>query len=412
MRRNKARYGLIVAEIALTLAIVANCVNMIREARREMAIESGFDDGNILSVRSTPFEEAFRDAGYRDNEVRRDMDALRTIPNVKAVSNTRFLPWQGGGSSMETRPLGSKGEMLRNQVYNADEGTLNTLGATLVEGRNFTREETDAETMRLRNAVAANRPVGPDGRPLDKLSQDIVISKAFANLLFADGKALGKQLEDSDGDQYVIVGVIDRFYNPYGWPIHEYVMFFAGRSHGFEGGAAYLVRAEPGQMAAVRTVVEKTLLSANNGRNIKITPLPEIKQRFQSTSALLVQILALVIALLVFVTSLGIVGITVFSVAERTRQIGTRRALGAQKADILRYFLLENWLVTGMGLLLGSLFAFGLNILLVSKLSGTRIAPELVLGGILCLWAAGLAATFFPALKGVRVPPAVATRNV
>jgi len=412
IRRNKVRYGLIMAEIALTLAIVVNCVNMIREARREMAIDSGFDDANILSVRSTPFDETFREAGYRDNEVRRDLEALRAIPGVKAVSNSRFLPWQGGGSSMETRVADSKGDMLRNQVYNADEGTLDALGAHLIEGRNFTRQETDAETVRMRDALAANRPVGSDGRPLDKLTQDIIISKAFARLLFADGKALGKRLEDSDGDQYVVVGVIDRFYNPYGWPIHEYVMFFPERAHSFEGGAPYLIRVEPGRMAAVRTQVEKTLLSVNNGRNLRVTPLTETKQRYQATSALLIHILTLVIALLIFVTSLGIVGITVFSVAERTRQIGTRRALGAQKADILRYFLLENWLVTGMGLALGSVFAYGLNILLVSKLSGTRIDPLLVGTGVLALWSAGLAATFFPALRGVRVPPAVATRNV
>lgn len=411
MRRNKVRYGLLMAEIALTLAIVVNCVSMIRETHREMAIESGFDDANILSIRSTPFEEAFRDAGYRDNEVRRDLDAVRAVPGVKAVSNSRFLPWQGGGSSMETRVLGSKGEMVRNQVYNADEGTLDALGAMLVEGRNFTRAETDAETIRLRNALAANRPVGPDGRPMDKLSQDIIISRAFAKLLFADGKALGQRLEDSDGDQYVVVGIIDRFYNPYGWPIHEFVMFFPGRAHSFQG-APYLVRVEPGQAAALRPQLEKALLAANNGRNLRIQSISEIKEIFQSQSALLIRILSLVIGLLVFVTSLGIVGITVFSVAERTRQIGTRRALGAQKADILRYFLLENWLVTGMGLVLGVLFAFGLNILLVSKLSGTRIDPRLVVVGVVVIWSAGLAATFFPALKGVRVPPAVATRNV
>ncbi|MGH9369570.1 MAG: ABC transporter permease, partial [Thermoanaerobaculia bacterium] len=278
--------------------------------------------------------------------------------------------------------------------------------------RNFTREETEAENLRLRNLVAASRPVGPDGQPLEKLSQDIIISKAFAKLLFADGQSLGKRLEDSDGDQYVVVGVIDRFYNPYSWPIHEYVMFFTTRSHSFEGGVPYLVRVEPGQMAAVRAQVEKALLAVNGGRNVRVTPVSEIKQRFQSQSALLIKILSLVIFLLVFVTTLGIVGITVFSVAERTRQIGTRRALGAQKVDILRYFLLENWLVTGMGLVLGCLFAYVLNILLVTKLSGTKIEPLLVVGGVFALSATGLAATFFPALKGVRVPPAVATRNV
>ena len=103
MRRSKVRYGLIVAEVALTLAIVANCVNMIRDSRRQMAIKSGFDDDNIIRVASRPFAPAFKEDGYLDNSLRQDMAVLRAIPGVKAVSNTRFLPWQGGGSSMETR---------------------------------------------------------------------------------------------------------------------------------------------------------------------------------------------------------------------------------------------------------------------------------------------------------------------
>jgi putative ABC transport system permease protein len=165
-------------------------------------------------------------------------------------------------------------------------------------------------------------------------------------------------------------------------------------------------------MAAVRQQVEKALLSADNGRNVTVQGLPEIKSRFQAQSALLVRILSLVIFLLLFVTSLGIVGLTVFSVAERTRQIGTRRALGARKADILQYFLLENWIVTTMGLALGVALAFGLNLALVARLNGTKIEPGLVILGVALLWVAGLAATYFPARKGARVAPAVATRNV
>ena len=60
-------------------------------------------------------------------------------------------------------------------------------------------------------------------------------------------------------DQYRIVGVIDRFYNPYGWPIHEYVIFFPNKSNSQGGGAPFLVRTEPGKMAAVRQQIEKTL---------------------------------------------------------------------------------------------------------------------------------------------------------
>jgi len=412
MRRNKVRYGLIVAEVALTLAIVANCVNMIRDARRRMAIPSGFDDDNILWVMSRPFAPAFKEDGYLDNSLRQDLAVLRAIPGVKAVSNTRFLPWQGGGSSMETRVAGSKGEMLRNQVYNADESTLAALGARLIEGRNFTREETESEAQRLRQLFASSRPVGGDGTPAEKISQDVIVSKAFGALLFPDGKALGKRLEDSDGDQYRIVGVIGRFYNPYGWPIHEYVMFFPNYSRSFQGGAGFLVRVEPARKAAVLASLEKALVSANGGRNVQVKPVSEIKERFQSQSALLVKILALVIFLLLFITSLGIVGLTVFSVNERTRQIGTRRALGAQRGDILRYFLLENWIVTTLGLALGVLFAFGLNVALVARVNSPKMDPGLVAGGLLLLWIAGLAATFLPARRGARVAPAVATRNV
>jgi len=412
MGRNKVRYGLIVAEVALTLAIVVNCVNMIGDARREMARPSGFDDDNIISVRSTPFSPAFKEQGYSDNSRNADLETLRRIPGVRAVSNTRFLPWQGGGSSMETRIAGSRSEYLRNQVYNADEATLATLGVNLIGGRNFTKLDVDTDTRRLRELNDVNRERSPDGRVLQPFSQDVVITKAFADLVFPDGKALGKNIEDNDGDRYRIVGIIDHFYNPYGWPIHEYAIFFPSYSASFGGGASYLVRVEPGKVAAVRPAIEKALLASNDGRNIRVQDLTQIKERFQSQSALLVRVLTLVILLLLFVTSLGIVGLTVFSVAERTRQIGTRRALGARKLDILQYFLLENWLVTSMGLALGVVLAFGLNIVLVSHGAGTRMEVWLVVFGVALLWAAGLISTYFPARRGARVAPAVATRSV
>src|SRR6185295_11930793 len=118
------------------------------------------------------------------------------------------------------------------------------------------------------------------------------------------------------------------------------------------------------------------------------------------------------IVLLVLVTSLGIVGLTSFSVTERTRQIGTRRALGARRSDILRHFLLENWLVTSMGVALGVLAAYALNVGLVTVASGAKLDPELVAGGAVLLWAAGLLATLAPALRAARTSPAIATRNV
>ena len=98
--------------------------------------------------------------------------------------------------------------------------------------------------------------------------------------MFGDEPLLGKLIEDSRRRQYRVIGVIDEFYNPYGWPIHEYAVFFANRSRGYEGGAAYLVRTEPGQAAAVAKAIEDALLAANAGRNLSVRTIDEIKAQF------------------------------------------------------------------------------------------------------------------------------------
>jgi putative ABC transport system permease protein len=411
LRRNKVRAGLIVAEIALTLAIVTNCVTMIVDARNKMTRASGFDDDNIVNVRSTPFDPAFKEDGYLDNSLQEDLAALRALPGVRAASNTFFLPWQGGGSSGELKPEGGA-EGLRTQMYPADEQTFDALGVKITEGRGFPAEQVDTDTLRLRQLGKTKRAVGSDGLPAEKFLEEVVVSRAFAKLAFGEGSPLGKTLSDTDGDLYRVIGVIDDFYNPYGWPIHEYAVFYANRNRGFQGGAAFLLRTEPGQAAAVAKAAEQKLLAVNGGRNIRVRTLGEIKDQYFGPQSIVVTMMGAVIVLLVLVTSLGIVGLTSFSVTERTRQIGTRRALGARRADILRHFLLENWLLTTLALAIGCGLAVAINVGIVSAAGGTKLGWLTVVAGVALLWLAGLLATLAPALRASRISPAIATRNV
>jgi putative ABC transport system permease protein len=413
MKHNKVRVGLIVFEIALTLAIVANCVTMILDARSKMVRASGFDDDNLLIVHSLPFDPAFKEDGYLDNNRNQDLDLMRSLPGVRAASNTRFMPWAGGGSSTELRAANTKGEMLRTQIYGVDEQILDTLGMSLVEGRCFTRDEVDRDTQRLRALGNSQRERDAQGRATEKFAQDIVITKAYASLAFGPAPSyLGKQLEDADGDLYQVIGVIDGFYNPYGWPIHEYAVLYATYSRSYQGGARYLVRSEPGRGTEVARTLEERLGAANAGRAVNVRTLTETKSRYFGPQRIVVTMMTVVVILLVFVTSLGLVGLTFFSVTERTRQIGTRRALGARQADILRHFLLENWLITSMGLVLGVLAAYGLNMGISNVVEGARMTWPLMAGGVVLLWATGVAATFAPALRAARISPAIATRNV
>jgi putative ABC transport system permease protein len=217
--------------------------------------------------------------------------------------------------------------------------------------------------------------------------------------------------DGDDSERYPVVGIIDRFYNPYGWPIHEYALFFAAPVAG-AGGTGFLVRTDPGRTEAVAGALERRLVAVADGRNVDLGTIDELRAILQAGDRTLVTVLNLLMVLLIFVTALGIVGLTSFSVAERRRVIGTRRALGATRGAVLRYFLVENWLVVTAGAVVGVGLAAGLNYLLLQVVEGVRLAPGLLVAGVVLLWTLGLAAALGPALRGARVEPAVATRNV
>jgi putative ABC transport system permease protein len=394
MRRNKARYVLIAAEVALTLAIVANCLALVLDARGEMTRESGFDDEHLVWVRTANFGEEIagaEDAALRDL-LARDLEALETMPGVRAASATFFRPWQGGGSSFEVVVEGRRMEKVRSQVYTVDPGIYDTLGIEVTEGRGLTAEDVVLED--------------------DATRYPVTISRGLADLLFPEGGAVGQVLTDGEGqEQYPVVGVFERFYNPYGWPIHEQATFFALPATS-ASGTGFLVRADPGQTEQVTGAIEARLLAVEEERNVQTGTIPELRDNLQAGDRLMVVVLELLMALLVFVTALGIIGLTAFSVAERRRTIGTRRALGATRAAVLRYFLVENWLVVTLGAALGVALAVALNVGLLEVVEGARLGAPILAGGVLLLWTIGLGAALGPALRGASIEPAIATRNV
>jgi putative ABC transport system permease protein len=116
--------------------------------------------------------------------------------------------------------------------------------------------------------------------------------------------------------------------------------------------------------------------------------------------------------LLVAITALGIVGIVSFNVNQRIKQIGTRRALGATRTDILRYFVTENVLITTLGLFVGTLLTISFNVYLVQQYNMPSFDWYLIPVGIFIMFAVGLISVMMPAVKASKVSPAVATQSI
>jgi putative ABC transport system permease protein len=391
MKYNRTRFVLIIIEIAITLAIVTNAVNMILAERAEMTRKSGFDDANLVSVRSQPFAKEFEEQTYVENVVQADLRAMHALPGVKAAAATRLLPWQGGGSSGFWKTTGYP-EKFQAQIYATTPQIFDVLGVDVSEGRRF---------------VPTDTPTDPNTS-----TTVTIISRALAKKVFGDANPIGRVITDGDGaTPRTVIGVIEQFYNPYAWNIGEFVLFTPGRAYG-PGGMSYLLRVEDGAMKSVIAQLEPRLVQVNAGRVFRLRTVPETKDGFFAGQRLIIGSMSAVIVVLVFVTALGIVGITSLSVAERTKQIGTRRALGATKGDILKHFLAENWIVTTIGLVVGVIATYALNYALVSNLTDVKMPWYLVGVGMVILWVNGLLATIPPAMRAARVAPAIATRSV
>jgi putative ABC transport system permease protein len=132
---------------------------------------------------------------------------------------------------------------------------------------------------------------------------------------------------------------------------------------------------------------------------------------FRHDRTMLGLLLAAATGLLV-VTAVGIAGLASFWVQQRRRAIGIRRAVGATRRDILRYFQAENALIVGGGIALGAVLAFALNLALMKHYELPRLPLFYLPIGALALWLLGQLAVLGPALRAAAVPPVVATRSM
>jgi putative ABC transport system permease protein len=392
MRRNPTGAILVALQIALALAIVVNSTYIIAQRLEKMGRDPGFDIANLFWVSFAPVGKDFNaEAVMRD-----DIAVLRSLPGVAQATTINSIPLSGGGSSttVYTEP-GEKGVQANGNYFEVDEHGIETLGVKLIEGRDF-----DPAVVTKAEPESGWRP------------SELILSKALATKLFGPGPWVGKAVYDGLDNPVPVVGVIEHMQGSWvNWEDIDKIMLFPAIPD--ERFAVYLVRAQPGERDALMKLAEEKLGQVENGRIItKVRSLEETAARSYADDRAMAVYLCVVIALLLGISALGIFGLASFNVSTRTKQIGTRRAIGARRFDIVRYFMIENWLVTTAGVLAGCLLALVLGFWLSTTFELPGLRLYYLVAGVALLWAIGLAAAWMPARRAARVSPAVATRTV
>src|SRR5688572_23409355 len=390
--RNRAGAILVALQIAITLAIVVNAGYLTQQRVTHIGRPSGIDDQNIFSFWVTAYEENADFLGM----VREDMALLRRMPGIIDVAPMNQVPLSGSGNSSEFYSLpNKKGERSPANTYATDDHAVNALGVKLSAGTTFDPNGIDYRT-----------------KEVPGLPPTAVISQALGKALFKDQAILGNTMYDDLSRPIRIVGVMEHMQGSWvGWDKVDRTMLTP--SVGPYPATQYVVRAKPGELDRVIADVEVALLKRDSTRRLdEAKKMSDMKRMSYAGDSLMAVTLSTVTGLVLVFSSLGIFGLATFNVNTRTRQIGTRRAIGARKLDIVRYFMTENWLVTTIGVVVGCGLALGAGFWLSNEYQMPRLDLYYLVGGVLGLWVVGQLAAWQPSRNAAKVSPAMATRNV
>ncbi|MFC4729033.1 ABC transporter permease [Coralloluteibacterium thermophilus] len=398
LRRHKTAAILIVVEIALSCAIVCNALFLIGDRLDTMRRPSGVAERELVRVQV---------AGIGRNAnaeaiTREDLAALRAIPGVRSVATSPMVPF---GESTWNTSINLQPDQDRPSAsgasYYGGEGFLETLGLELIAGRDFAADE-------YREMAGAR--AGDEGQ----YPPVAILSRALAERLFPGESALGRSIYTFGEAPIRVVGVVDRLLRPNprrDSTVAEDTLIFPLRMN-YSEGAYYLIRTDPDRRDEVLEAAVRALEAVNSSRVVIYRDTVEsLRSDFYRQDRAMAWLLVTVCVALLVVTALGIVGLASFWVQQRTRQIGIRRALGATRGQIMRYFQTENFLLATLGIALGMLLAYGINLWLMQTYALPRLPLAFLPAGAIALWVLGQIAVLGPARRAARVPPAVATRS-
>lgn len=397
------RKALVVVELGLAVLLVSAAGLLIRSLWALSHMNPGFGSDHIVTARITPNESFCDDHGRCDQFYRSLVEQTRAIPGVSDAGIVNTLPLGGRVNKRAADfegyvpAAGEPDPLLWEYYVSADYFRL--MRIPLLRGREFT------------NADSAGTPLVA------------IVTASTARRFWPDADAIGKHMQATgDKDSYTIIGIVPdvRAYDLR----HETPSYMNGTVYVPYGPKATVA---DGRMPAEMSLVVRTSNDASQiGKAFhdiafslnpeapvsEIKTMPGVLSEAMSAPRSAMYLFVAFAALALVLGIVGIYGVISFFVGQRTREIGIRVALGAQRSDVLRMVLNEGVSLTVPGVALGFAAAVGLTRLLSSLLYGVSAIDPVSLGGVALLFAVvALLASYIPARRAMGVDPVIALRE-
>jgi len=395
------RNALVVAELALSLVLLVGAGLMARSMAAISTRDPGFRTGNILTMRlSMPGGQYEEEARVRAFD-RLLLEKVKALPGVRAATLASFMPLQSLAAPMRfqfaSRPV-ANADKPEAAFWCMSDGYFETLGVRLRRGRVFTERDNESAP---RVAIVNETFVKDFLANKDPLGERILL----------DRQSMGSSREPVPDTAWEIVGVIADVKIGGLATNYEADQVFAPLMQWTQPGGVLALRTD-GEPARLATAVRAAVRSLD--RNVPVTDIQTMQQiaaasvtssRTQAWTIGAFAIVGLILA------ALGVYGVVSYSVAQRTREMGVRTALGAQPGDLLRMTLRSGMVLVGSGLALGLLGSLALTRVIRSLVYAIAPTDPLTYVTVsVLLLAVALLAAYIPARRAARVDPMAALR--
>jgi putative ABC transport system permease protein len=384
----RLRKSLVVGEVALALVLLVSSALLVKGFVRIRLADLGFDRSDVLSMQIMLTEHEYPDsssvAAFHEQLAAR----LASIPGVETVGATTILPLQGNSSTYYA---------LAGEDYNDPEQRKVTNYRSLVPGY---FEAMDIPILRGRGIENGDRA----GMP-----RVAVINQTMAELHWPGKNPIGQQLQFGLGPREIVGVVADTRDGGADARLRPLVYFAVAQ--GIARFMDWAIESSAPLESLVEPVRDAVRSLDPNVAVYDVMPLDALIVRSLGGDLIMAKLMAAVAVIALILALGGVYGVMAYTVSQRTQELGIRMALGAQTSNVLAMVVRQGTVLALVGVFVGVAVALGVTRGLSRFLFGVSpFDPAIFVAVALALLSAGLAATFFPALRATRVDPIVALR--